>query len=254
LHAAVVLLLAAAAAPIGTLGEPAAAAQVGDPCTAPYDPALDAMSFTDGNGAPLPIDNPYFPLRPGTTFTYEGTEDDRPARDVVRVTHDTREVMGVRAVVVEDQYSLDGTVTELTYDWFAQDRQGNVWYFGEFATEYDRRGNVRTHEGSWEAGVNGAKPGIIMKARPEVGDIYRQEFAPGEAEGLAMVQRPPGRLSVPAGTYEQILKTQEYSCDEPDELEYKYYAAGVGLVLARTEDGDERLELVGVQHESAPAQ
>ena len=130
-----------------------------------YAPHIEPADFT------TKIDNEYFPLKPGTTFVYEGAAE----RGEMTVTHDTKKVMGVECVVVDDRAWEDGKLIERTYDWFAQDKQGTVWYFGEDTKEYEN-GKVVSTKGSWEAGVDGAKPGIIMHADPKVGQSYRQEY------------------------------------------------------------------------------
>ena len=137
-----------------------------------YTPHIDPADFT------TTIDNEYFPMEPGTIFLYRGGTE----RDRMTVTSDTKKVMGVECVVVDDRAWQGDQLVEQTYDWFAQDKEGNVWYFGEDTKEYEN-GKVTSTKGSWEAGVDGAKPGIIMQADPKVGDSYRQEYYPGEAEG-----------------------------------------------------------------------
>src|SRR5262249_10438774 len=133
------------------------------------------------------IDNQYFPLRPGTTFTYDGTVDGQPARTVTQVTKDSKLIQGVRATVVHDALYINGTLAEDTFDWYAQDKAGNVCYFGEDTRELDASGNVISTAGSWQAGKNGDLPGAIMLADPQPGDFYKQEFAPGVAEDEATV-------------------------------------------------------------------
>ncbi|WP_052721609.1 hypothetical protein [Methanosarcina siciliae] len=192
------------------------------------------------------IDNPYFPLTPGTTFVYEGESEGEPIRDEVYVTNETRTVMGVKTIVVRDREFEDGELAEETFDWYAQDKDGNVWYFGEDSREYDE-GEVVSTEGSWEAGVNGAQPGIIMKGNPQVGDTYRQEYLAGEAEDMAEVVSMNESVSVPYGSFENCLKTREWTPLEPGIEENKYYAAETGLLLEITVRGEaEKLELVEI--------
>jgi hypothetical protein len=196
----------------------------------PYAPVINSTTFPN----PTSIDNPYFPLLvPGTTFTYKGAEPDKPnEEDVMVVTPDTKEILGITCVVVHDTVKVNGIKAEETYDYYAQDKDGNVWYFGENSMEFDPTGNfVVSVEGSWIAGEDGALPGIIMEAVSKVRDEYRQEFALGVAEDMAQVIG----LHVPAvgalaGKYTDCLKTQEFSALEPDTLEYKYYVSGVGNV------------------------
>jgi hypothetical protein len=186
---------------------------------APYAPHIDPADFT------TTIDNEYFPLKPGTTFVYEGGAE----RDEFVVTSDTKKVMGVECVVVLDKAWEDGKLIERTYDWHAQDKEGNVWYFGEDTKEY-KNGKVVTSKGSWEAGVDGAKPGIIMQAHPKVGQSYRQEYYPGEAMDMAKVLSLNESVAVPYGSYDHALETKEWTPLEPGLVEHKYYAPGVGFV------------------------
>ena len=153
------------------------------PVAAPATPvAIDPADFVTA------IDNPYFPLTPGTTMIFEGSADDMPIRVETTVTHETKTIMGVECVVVRDLGYEDGELTEDTIDWYAQDKEGNVWYFGEYSESIENGEVVDTH-GSWEAGVDGAMPGVIMWADPKVGEPYSQEVAPGVAEDMAQVVR-----------------------------------------------------------------
>jgi hypothetical protein len=209
---------------------------------ASYDPVIDPSNFV------ARVDNPYFPLRPGTTFVYEGQTVDGFEHDEFAVTHNTRVILGVTCVEVHDTVTTDGELTEDTLDWFAQDRDGNVWYFGENTQELED-GLITTIEGSWMAGVNGDKPGIVMKAHPAIGDFYRQEFSLGNAEDFAETLSLTESVTVPAGTFHHCLKSQETTPLETDLLEYKFYAPNVGNVLevdARTGD---RVELVEIRSE-----
>jgi hypothetical protein len=188
------------------------------------------------------VDNPFFPLVPGTRLIYEGATDQGVERIEVFVTRETKTVMGVRCVVVRDTVWLNGELEEDTWDWFAQDREGNVWYFGEDTREY-RGGRVVSTAGAWEAGVAGALPGIVMKAHPAVGDAYRQEYLRGEAEDMAKVVSLDERVAVPAGSYSGCLRVLEWTPLEPGSAEYKYHAPGVGVVLETARGSRERVEL-----------
>src|SRR5919107_1400101 len=141
-----------------------------------YSPHIDPAHFT------TKVDNEYFPMKPGTTFLYEGGTE----HSEMSVTHQTKKVMGVKCVVVDHREWEGEMLVEKTYDWFAQDDKGNVWYFGEDTKEYEN-GEVVSTKGSWEGGVDGAKPGIMMQADPKVGQTYRQEYYPGEAMDMARV-------------------------------------------------------------------
>ena len=192
------------------------------------------------------VTNPFFPLRPGTTFYYEGEEEGVPASTVTAVTNDTKTILGVTTTVVHDQGFTNGVLSEDTFDWYAQDEDGNVWYFGEDTKELDPSGNVISTEGSWQAGVDGAQPGIIMEAHPQVGDRYYQEFLRDVAEDQAKVLSVNESLCLDTGAcYENALLTQETSRLDPGVLEYKYYAPGVGFVRSViVKGGDESSELV----------
>jgi hypothetical protein len=192
------------------------------------------------------VDNPFHPLVPGTRLRYEGTTDDGAEVVVVQVTNQTRRIQGVPSVVVRDTVTVAGEVVEDTYDWYAQDRHGNVWYLGEATKEYEN-GKVTSTAGSWEAGVDGAEAGIVMPARPRVGGTYRQEYYVGQAEDMAQVLSVTKRAAVPFGTFKGVVETKDYTRLEPDVVEHKYYARGVGLVLEiMVEGGSERLRLVDV--------
>jgi hypothetical protein len=192
------------------------------------------------------IDNPYLPFRVGSTWVYRETATDGTVqRIVVKVTGRTKRVAsGVTARVVRDTVTEKGKLVEDTYDWYAQDKRGNVWYLGEDTKEY-ANGKVASTEGSWEAGVDGAEGGIVMPARPRVGRQYRQEHYPGHAEDEARVLSLDDQAQVPAGHYEPTVMTKEWNPLEPSALEYKVYARGVGLVLELGVSGDlDRAELL----------
>jgi hypothetical protein len=200
------------------------------PVTMPYETRIDAADFV------AEIDNPYLPFTVGRTLVYEGVSDGERERIEVTVTEETRQVMGVTTTVVRDRAFLEGALVEDTFDWFAQDRWGNVWYFGEDTAEY-QDGEVVSRAGSWEAGVDGAQPGVVMLAVPRVGDLYRQEYFPGEAEDMARVRAVGGSVTVPEGSYDDVLVTEDWTPLEPDVLEHKSYALGVGVVLERVVEG-----------------
>jgi hypothetical protein len=193
------------------------------------------------------IDNPYLGFERGKTFRYEGETGDGLETIVVEVTHDTKTILGVATTVVHDRAYLDGELVEDTFDWFAQDANGNVWYFGEDSKEIEG-GIVVSTEGSWEAGVDGAVPGVLMLAEPVVGVKYQQEFAEDVAEDMARVLSLTKTAEVPYGTFDECLMTQEWSHLEPGAREFKYYAPGVGLVLElKPQGGRGRVELVSVE-------
>ncbi|HXH82659.1 MAG TPA: hypothetical protein VNN07_06995 [Candidatus Tectomicrobia bacterium] len=191
------------------------------------------------------VDNPWFPLAPGTRYEYRGVKDGRPAREVVTVTRRTTTIEGVRCTTVDDRLYVDGRLAERTTDWYAQDRAGNVWYFGEDTAELDRTGRVTSRSGSWRAGARGARAGIVMPARPRIGQRGQEEFLEGEAEDrfrvLAVLDTVLGRRAASA------LLVEETTPLEPGVVDHKLYVRGVGLVVEQTvEGGDERSELVRV--------
>ncbi len=193
------------------------------------------------------IDNPYLPLEPGSRWVYRSGGVD-PETTTVTVTGDTREVQGVTTTVVHDVVrDADGKMIEDTFDWFAQDAAGNVWYFGEDTTEYDDRGRP-DHSGSWEAGVDGAQAGLAMPAEARVGDSYQQENSRGRAEDRAEVLSVDESVNVEFGSFTDVVQTEDTSPLEPGLVEHKYYAPGVGLVLEQTVlGGAERAELVAYE-------
>jgi hypothetical protein len=206
-----------------------------------YAPHINPSGFT------TKIDNKYFPLKPGTTFVYQGNSGGNPERDVMTVTHSTKRIMGVKCVVVKDRVFAQGKLGEKTFDWYAQDKKGNVWYFGEDSKAY-KNGKVSTG-GSWEAGKAGAKPGIIMQAHPKVGQTYRQEYSKGAAEDMAKVLKLNGSDKVPYSSFDQVLVTKEWTPLEPGVAEHKYYATGVGDIKEVSVKGpSETLGLVNVRH------
>ena len=189
----------------------------------PYNPTIDPAKFTEK------ITNPWFPLKPGQTYIYEGKRDAQPRRTEMAVTTETKMIMGVTCVVVRDVLTSNGALVEKTVDWYAQDVDGNVWYFGEDTAEYVN-GAVTSTAGTWLAGVDGALPGIVMKATPAVGDAYRQEYRPGVAEDFAKVQKIDATATVPAGSYSKVVVTEDTDLLDTTKLEHKSYAPGVGFV------------------------
>jgi hypothetical protein len=196
-----------------------------------YEPRLDPADFS------TVIDNPYFPLPVGRRLVYKGVKDGQTQIDVVTVTRRTRlTAEGIRARVVTDVATHDGKVLERTADWYAQDREGNVWYVGERTASYEPDGTVDT-SGSWEAGVDDGEPGIVMPAHPRVPMAYRQEYLRGEAEDTAWIVRGYGRVTVPYGTFRHALTTLEATRLEPGLYDKKIYAPGIGIVVERALTG-----------------
>jgi hypothetical protein len=249
---AAVVLLATVAAPAGGCGSSdessSGSTKSSSASPAPtgenYSPSIDPANFGG------PVDNRYFPLRAGTTLRYTGVAEDgrTPQVDVVLVTRKTEVVLGVTCTVVRDTVTSRGRPVERTYDWYAQDKEGNAWYFGEDARDYKNGRFVKASD-SWEAGVDGAKPGIIMEAHPKPGDAYRQEYYPGHAEDQARVLGKGGAVKVRYRSFARTLATIERSRLEPGRRETKYYASGVGEIKSRESHGSrEAFQLVSVKH------
>ena len=207
-----------------------------------YAPVVDPANFVSK------IDNRYFPLKPGTGFHYQGVKDGSPQSDDMVVTHQVKYILGVRCTVVRDTVSQHGKPLERTFDWYAQDKQGNVWYMGEEALDLKNGRFVRASD-SWQAGVKLAKPGVIVRGHPRPGDVYRQEYyPPGGALDQAHVVRTTATVRVPAGTFRRVLVTDEWSPVEP-QIERKYYVAGLGEIKEKvTAGGHEQFQLVRVTH------
>lgn len=238
--AAFVLFAAALLSACG--GKPTLATPSLPSTQATYAPVIDPANFV------TVVDNPYMPLTPGTTFVYDGTTEKGIEHNEVDVSSETKVIQGVTCVVVKDEVMVDGVLEEATLDWYAQDKQGNVWYFGEDSKEYQAGGAVSA-KGSWEAGVNGAQPGIVMPAHPTVNERYRQEYYKGEAEDWATILSLSESASVPTGSYNDVLVTNEWSgLDNPPVYEHKYYAQGVGLIMTKYVEGGYELKLVEIRH------
>jgi hypothetical protein len=192
------------------------------------------------------IDNPYWPMTPGSRWVYRETDPEGARqRVVVTVTHRTKLVAnGITARVVRDTVTENGVLVEDTFDWYAQDRAGNVWYLGEQTKEYEN-GKVASTAGSWEAGVDGAQPGVVMPAHPRVGLAYRQEYYAGEAEDAGEIFGLDEQVEVPYGHFGHVLMTKDVNPLQPRALEYKFFARGVGPVLSvGVSGGSDREELV----------
>ena len=210
---------------------------------------LDPAGFT------ADVDNRFWPMQPGTRWTYrEVDEKGKEVVVVVTVTSETKKIAnGITARVVRDSVSEDGELIEDTFDWYAQDADGNVWYLGEDTAEFED-GKVNTKAGSWEAGVDGALPGVVIPAEPADDMKYRQEYYAGEAEDNGEVLAVGEQVEVPAGHYADALMTKDTTALEPDVVEYKFYVPHVGPALALgISGGGGREELVKVQQVSAKA-
>jgi hypothetical protein len=204
-----------------------------------YDPDIDPGDFSSV------IDNPDYPIVPGTTLTSEKATGDGTETVVLEHLFETRVIMDVECAAVRDTASCDGVVIEETIDYYAQDGDGNVWYFGEISKNFED-GQLTDLDGSWFAGAGGAKPGIIMHASPVVGTTYRQEWFLGEAEDVATTLALDAAADVPFGSFVNCVQTLDFTPIEPDAQEHKFYAAGIGVVLEIDIVEDERLELISI--------
>lgn len=199
----------------------------------------------DAAGFASLVDNPWFPLRPGTTYVYRGVKDGQPSRDVFTVSAATKTIQGVRCTVVRDRLYLRGRLHERTEDWYAQDEAGNVWYFGEATAELNPNGRVKSTEGSWKSGVDGARAGIFMPAHPHPGQTGRQEYYKGHAEDHFRVLSLAAEVHTPAASSGHALLTREWTPLEPGAIDHKLYVKGIGTVLEQAvKGGDERNSLV----------
>jgi hypothetical protein len=206
-----------------------------------YHPQLDPADFVAA------VTNPLFPLAPGTTYHFEGETAEGVETIVTEVLADTRTILGITATIVHDRVFLDGDLIEDTFDWYAQQDNGDVWYLGEDSREIED-GEVVSTEGSWEAGLDGAKPGIIMWGDPaaHLNEEYRQEYYQGVAEDVATVIALDEEVEVPHGRFTGCLRTEDRNPLEPGAVEHKFYCPGIGLTLEGPADGSERFELIGI--------
>src|SRR6266496_2900639 len=206
-----------------------------------YHPRFEPSHFTAN------VTNLWFPLKPGRTLVSTGVRDGQKALDLFVTTYRTKVIAGVRTRVVEDRLYLNNVLQERTSDYYAQDRCGNVWYFGEDTAELDSHGKVVSTEGSFHAGVDGAQPGVFMQAHPEVGRKFRQEWYQGQAEGVFKVISLSSPVTVPYGSFRHALRTEETTALEPGVLDNKYYIKGIGEVAELSVKGPrEALRLVEV--------
>lgn len=205
-----------------------------------YNPKIEPGDFSSR------VDNEFFNLKPGRKFIYKGKSAKGTERIEVVTTKKTKKIMNITTAEVRDRVWLNGELIEDTKDWYAQDRKGSVWYFGEDSKEY-RSGEIVSSEGSWEAGVDGAKPGLVMPGKPRAGQSYRQEYYKGVAEDMGDIVALNQKVVVPFGAFERSLKTRDWSKLEKSLNEYKYYSPDVGfVVLEESVDGKEKVELINV--------
>jgi hypothetical protein len=214
------------------------------PQTTAHSDRASASTAPAATGGPIDptnfvttIDNPYYPLPVGRVMVYRGMRDGVAQTDTVSVTGNSKVIEGVRVVVVRDVATDTHQRTlEATTDWFAQDKQGNVWYFGEDTKAYQPDGTVDT-SGSWTAGIDAATPGLIMEAHPQIPDAYRQEYLKGQAEDTAWIVGTGGSATVPYGTVRNTVRSLEMTVLEPDVLDEKIYAPGIGIVSEQSLTG-----------------
>lgn len=209
----------AASGPQGPVDVPKSAR----PADTSYNPNIDPGRFTHK------ISNPYYTLTPGMVRVTKGTKDGVPQTHTTTVTKDTKMIAGVRTLVVKDIVTTNGALVEKVSDWYAQDKKGNVWYFGEATADYEK-GVVTTTKGSWETGVDGAKPGIVMPAKPKPGPAFYSEFRPGVAEDKAKVLRINDTLKIPYGSFKNVLVIRDSNPLDPQLVSHKYYVKGTGLL------------------------
>ena len=209
-------------------------------CGTTYAPVLDPANFV------AVIDNPYFPLPVGRTLVYKGVRDGQTQTDTVTVTGRKKSILGIQTTVVDDVATHGSTLLEKTFDYYAQDKQGNVWYLGEDTTAFLPNGKTDT-SGSFVAGVDGAQPGIIMEAHPQIPDGYRQECFAGQAEDTAWIVGTTGSVSITYGKVRNVLTSLEATRVEPGSYDEKVYGPGIGIVRERALTGtSEFAQLVSV--------
>lgn len=191
-----------------------------------YNPAILASNFSN----PTALTNPYFPIQVGKKYIYEGQTEDGFERIEIELTSQTKTVMGIACAVVRDRVWVDKVLVEDTDDWYAQDNNGTVWYMGEYVTDYNPDGSIKSHGGAWEAGVDDAKAGIQMLASPAVGMKYRQEYYFDEAEDEAEIVETGKTVTIPLDTYKNCIVIKEWTELEPGHFGQKIYAPGIGMI------------------------
>ncbi len=210
-----------------------------------YNPKINPQDFVSK------IDNKYFAFSPGKKFIYESQTEEGTERTEVYATGERKKILGVNTFVVRDRVWLNGELIEDTKDWYAQDKYGNVWYFGEDSKDYED-GRLVSTKGSWEAGVDGAKPGIVMKVYPKIGETYRQEYYKGKAEDMGEVISLGVKIKVQYGEFTDCLQTRDWNPLEPGNDEYKYYCPEVGnLVYEAGIESGEQSQLIDIDNENA---
>ena len=209
-----------------------------------YNPTISKANFSNSTN----LTNSYFPYAAGKKYVYEGQTPDGLERIEEQRLATTKTIMGITCVIVNFKEWIDGKLVEETWDWYAQDNDGTVWYFGEAVDNYNSQGTIKNHEGSWEAGVDDAKPGIIMPANPSVGMKYREEYYFNHAEDEAEIIGTSLTVSIPFGTFNNCIQTRNFTMLEPDQIENKFYAPGIGLVKEiNLTDNNAEIRLIAIQ-------
>lgn len=250
MNRAKLVLAAVALSLLGSGVTPPDAVAGGSRCPLPtFGPGGDYHPKFDPGGFTARVTNPWFPLPVGRTYIYTGVDGKRGTTDIVTVSRRTKMIDGVRTRVVNDRVLTGGLVRERTTDYYAQDRCGNVWYFGEDTAELDRHGHATTTDGSFRAGVDGSQPGVFMQAHLQLGRKFRQEWYRGQAEDVYKALSTTASRTVPYGTFAGVLRTLETNALESGVRDNKYYARGIGTISELTvRGGNERLSLVEVLH------
>jgi hypothetical protein len=232
---------------MGLFAATLAAAIVGSPPSGAGTAANSSAARSPGHFSPN-VDNPWFPLKPGTTLVYGGTKDGKKAHVIYAVTKQVQKINGVPCRVVLDRLYLNGTLAETTRDYYTQDSKGNVWYFGEDTAKLDPHGNMISTDGTWHAGEAGAVPGIFVAATPKVGDSYRQEYYKGHAEDHFKILDLSTRVKVPYRSFKHALLTKEWTPLEPGVVDHKFWVRGIGEVKEVSVKGPlEKLVLIDVR-------
>lgn len=208
-----------------------------------YNPDVSPSKFTNSTT----ITNPYYPAIVGKKYIYEGQTPDGLERVEEQRLTNTKLIMGITCIIVNFKAYLNGVLIEEAWDWYAQDNAGNLWYFGEAVDNYNTNGTLKDHAGSWEAGVDGAKPGLIMPANPQVGFKYREEYYFNHAEDEAEITGIGLTVNIPYGTFNNCIKTRNWTALEPQANENKFYAPGVGLVKEENITENFEIKLIAIQ-------
>ncbi|MDZ4747555.1 MAG: hypothetical protein SH808_03655 [Saprospiraceae bacterium] len=207
-----------------------------------YQPVITAANFPNSTT----ISNPYFPVAEGLVYSYEGQTPDGLETIEEQRLNITRTVQGIECLVVNFKAYLNGHLIEEADDWYAQDKDGHVWYFGEDVNNYNPDGTIKDHSGSWEAGIDGAKAGIIMQANPLIGTTYREEYYFNEAEDEAEIMATDLNITIPFGAFTDCLQSRNFTAIEPDLHEHKFYAPGIGLIKEINLADNSEIHLVSI--------